>query len=75
MCGAQGSCVAQIDPTDQEIQEAALQFARKVSGYRKPSKVNEAAFNHAVIDIATSIRELLTQLVMNKEAAQLHHMH
>jgi hypothetical protein len=54
----------EIDPTDQEIQEAALQFVRKVSGYRQPSKANEAAFNQAVIEIATSTRELLDNLVV-----------
>ena len=39
-------------PTEQEVKDAALQFVRKVSGYRKPSRVNERAFNDAVIDIA-----------------------
>ena len=53
---------ADSDPTDQEIQEAALQFVRKVSGYRKPSKVNEAAFNEAVSEIARSTHDLLNRL-------------
>jgi hypothetical protein len=65
----------EIDPTDQEIQEAALQFVRKVSGYRQPSKANEAAFNHAVIEIAASTRELLDSLVIGKETAHLQHVH
>ncbi|MFN8596294.1 MAG: DUF2277 domain-containing protein [Anaerolineae bacterium] len=49
-------------PTDEEIQAAALQFVRKVSGYRKPSRMNEAAFNQAVLDVATVTRQLLDQL-------------
>ena len=38
--------------TEQEIQEAALQYVRKVSGYRKPSKANEETFQKAVNDVA-----------------------
>ena len=49
-------------PTAEEIQAAALQFVRKVSGYRKPSRRNEAAFNQAVSDIATVTQQLLDQL-------------
>ena len=64
---------ADSDPTDQEIHEAALQFVRKVSGYHKPSRLNEAAFNEAVIAIAASTRELLNQLSVNKETVHAHH--
>ena len=49
-------------PTDAEIQAAALQFVRKVSGYRKPSRANEAAFNLAVAEVATATRHLLQQI-------------
>lgn len=49
-------------PTDEEIQAAALQFVRKVSGYRKPSRANEAVFNQAVIDMAAVTRRLLDQI-------------
>jgi hypothetical protein len=45
--------------TQEEIQAAALQFVRKVSGYREPSKKNEAAFRGAVDDIAAVSRRLL----------------
>ena len=45
-------------PTEQELEEAALQFVRKVSGYRKPSRSNEQAFNAAVIEIAAVTRRL-----------------
>jgi hypothetical protein len=46
-------------PTDEEVRAAALQFVRKISGYRKPSKKNEDAFNAAVEEIAHSSRHLL----------------
>lgn len=45
--------------TDEECQAAALQFVRKVTGYQKPSKVNEAAFHTAVADIAAITKNLL----------------
>lgn len=48
--------------TEQEIQEAALQYVRKVSGYRKPSKANEAAFQKAVEEVAESTRRMLELL-------------
>ena len=53
-------------PTDEELYEAALQFVRKVSGYRKPSRVNEAAFETAVSDIANNTRTLLDALTAVK---------
>jgi len=49
--------------TDDEIEAAALQFVRKVSGYRKPSRLNEAAFETAVDEIASATRKLLSGLV------------
>jgi hypothetical protein len=49
-------------PSDEEIRDAALQYVRKVSGYRVPSRVNQAAFNQAVADIAASTRALLDNL-------------
>ncbi|WP_345343596.1 DUF2277 domain-containing protein [Candidatus Villigracilis affinis] len=45
-----------------EIQEAALQYVRKVSGYRKPSKANEEAFQRAIDEIAESTRKMLENL-------------
>lgn len=50
---------AEIPATEEEIRAAALQFVRKVSGYRKPSRVNEAAFEKAVKEIALSTQKLL----------------
>jgi hypothetical protein len=48
--------------TEQEIQEAALQYVRKVSGYRKPSKANEETFNRAINEIAEATRKMLEML-------------
>jgi len=48
--------------TDEEIRGAALQFVRKVSGFNKPSKVNEAAFLAAVDEVAAASRNLLSSL-------------
>jgi hypothetical protein len=45
-----------------DIEAAALQYVRKVSGYRKPSVVNEAAFQRAVADIAAATATLLNSL-------------
>lgn len=49
--------------TDDEVHAAALQFVRKISGSSKPSKVNEAAFESAVAEIAHITRHLLADLV------------
>ena len=51
-------------PTDEELRAAALQFVRKVSGYRYPSRRNEAAFEAAVDEIASSTRKLISNLVV-----------
>jgi hypothetical protein len=48
--------------TEQEIQEAALQYVRKVSGYRKPSKANEEIFQRAVSEVAEATRKMLEGL-------------
>jgi hypothetical protein len=46
-------------PTDQEIHDAALQFVRKISGYRVPSRANTTAFEAAVKEVTASSRRLL----------------
>jgi hypothetical protein len=48
-----------IPAPDDEVRAAALQYVRKVSGYRKPSPANEHAFNHAVEEVAAASRRLL----------------
>ncbi len=50
---------ADAEPTDEEIRAAALQFVRKVSGYRKPSRANEEAFGAAVDEITDASKRLL----------------
>lgn len=52
----------QNPPSDEDIQAAALQFVRKISGFPKPSKVNEEAFAKAVEEITASSRTLLESL-------------
>lgn len=56
--------------TEQEIYEAALQYVRKVSGYRKPSKVNEDAFNKAIEEVADATRKILVNLKSKQQEAQ-----
>jgi hypothetical protein len=51
--------------TEEEIRAASLQFVRKVSGFNKPSKANEAAFLAAVDEIATATGILLNSLETN----------
>ena len=50
--------------TDAEVEAAALQFVRKISGYRTPSKANAAAFDQAVAEVTESSRRLLSQLTV-----------
>lgn len=50
--------------TQEEIVEAALQYIRKVSGYRKPSRANQEAFEAAVAEVAEATHRLLDRLVV-----------
>src|SRR5207253_9279030 len=54
--------------TEDEIRASALQFVRKLSGFTRPSKVNEAAFNRAIDQVTEIARELLDSLVTNAPA-------
>ncbi len=65
--------------TDDEIHAAALQFVRKISGFSKPSAVNEKAFNRAVAEVGKASSKLLNALVTHApprdrdiEAAKAH---
>jgi hypothetical protein len=49
--------------TEAEVRDAALQFVRKLSGFNKPSKINQAAFDRAVDDVAGAASTLLASLV------------
>ncbi|MBV8568552.1 MAG: DUF2277 domain-containing protein [Methylobacteriaceae bacterium] len=53
-----------FDPpvTEEEIRASALQFVRKLSGYTKPSKANEAAFERAIEEVSAAARRLLDSL-------------
>jgi len=70
-----------FDPpaTNDEIQAAALQFVRKVTGYHTPSQANEAAFNQAIEDVANATAKLFSGLTTEahphnreEEAAKAH---
>ena len=58
-----------FDPpaTDDEVREASLQFVRKLSGFTKPSRANEAAFHRAIEDVAAVARKMLDSLVTDAE--------
>jgi hypothetical protein len=56
------------EPSEQELHDAALQFVRKISGFNAPSKVNEAAFHHAVQDVTAAGRLLFSSLRVRGEA-------
>jgi hypothetical protein len=64
--------VGAIPATDDEITAAALQYVRKVSGYRKPSGVNEHAFETAVEEVAAASRRLLEAVTATHPAAAHH---
>jgi hypothetical protein len=48
--------------TAEELNAAALQFVRKISGFRKPAKINQAAFDRGVLEVAAASRRLLESL-------------
>ena len=57
--------------TETEVREAALQFVRKVSGYRKPSQRNRPAFDAAVDEVAAATRKMLHALTMNQLSGEV----
>ena len=71
-----------FDPpaTEEEIHNASLQFVRKLSGFSKPSEVNAAVYNNAVIEVARISKKLLNSLKTNsrshnrEEEARLAHL-
>ena len=64
-----------IAATPEEIEAAALQFVRKISGYRKPAPKNEDAFNAAVAEITQTSERLLAAIVLTHPQANHHHGH
>ena len=54
--------------TEEEVRAASLQFVRKISGFTKPSKSNEAAFDQAIDEVAAAARRLMDSLVTTAPA-------
>ncbi|MEW6085558.1 MAG: DUF2277 domain-containing protein [Chloroflexota bacterium] len=69
MCRSIKTLRSEVPATEEEIRAAALQFVRKVSGYRKPSKVNEAAFERAVDEVAKTTQILLKTIASKSTTA------
>jgi hypothetical protein len=59
---------ADAPATEEEVAAAALQYVRKISGYRKPSRANQAAFDAAVAEVAEATRRLLDGLATPRPA-------
>ena len=57
--------------TESEITEAAVQYVRKVSGYRKPSRANQEAFEAAVQEVAAATRKMLESLAEADPASRI----
>jgi len=53
--------------TDEEVRDASVQFVRKLSGFTRPSRANEAAFDRAVDEVSAAARTLLDSLVSTAE--------
>jgi hypothetical protein len=59
-------------PSDAEVRAAALQYVRKISGYRAPSRANQAAFDAAVAAVAEATQRLLDELGVGASGAHTH---
>lgn len=57
--------------SEEEVRAAALQYVRKVSGYRVPSRANAEVFDRAVEDIAQATQKLLDDLVVKRPSVQV----
>jgi hypothetical protein len=66
-----------FDPpaNDEDVRAASLQFVRKISGYRKPSKANEQAFDQAIAEIAKASAKLLALLQTSAAPHHRNHVH
>ena len=69
MCRSIKTLRTEPDVTHDDVEAAALQYVRKISGYRKPSQVNQEVFDAAVREIADSTDRLLDRLVTKAPAA------
>jgi hypothetical protein len=61
--------------SEEEVRAAALQYVRKISGYRKPSQANEEVFEAAVDEIAAASSRLLAELITNAAPRVREHVH
>ena len=68
MCRSIKTLRHEPDNTHDDVEAAALQYVRKVSGYRKPSQVNKPAFDAAVAEITQATQRLLDSLVTRQPA-------
>ena len=59
-------------PSETELSTAALQFIRKVSGYQKPSRRNQPAFDRAVAEVASATRQLFGELALLNRIPENH---
>ena len=62
MCRSIKQLRGETEPTEDEIRAAALQFVRKISGFRTPSRANQQVFDRAVSSITETSRDLLGSL-------------
>ncbi|MEA2508591.1 MAG: hypothetical protein QOG21_673 [Actinomycetota bacterium] len=70
MCRSIKTLRTQESVSDEEVRAAALQFVRKVSGYRQPSQANREVFDRAVLDIADVTRTMLDDLIVGARAKE-----
>lgn len=68
MCRSIKTLRHEPDVTRDDVQAAARQYVRKISGYREPSRANKAAFDAAVEDVARATQRLLDELVTRRTA-------
>ncbi len=61
---------AGASPTEEELHLAALQYIRKVSGFRKPSRANQLAFDAAVLEVSATTGRLLESLTVGSKAVE-----
>jgi hypothetical protein len=55
-------------PTDEELEAAATQYIRKITGYRKPSKQNQEPFDQAIAEIVATTRQLFSTLMIKDKS-------
>jgi hypothetical protein len=69
MCRSIKTLRTEPDVTHEDVEAAALQYVRKISGFRKPSQANQATFDAAVAEIAAATDRLLDNLVTRQTAS------